>query len=100
MQEERYNNRQIEKMLGDQVADLKEHITLHIDPLTKQVTMTNGTVKWLTKMTYLATGALIVLWPIMAWFVRDYLVFKEHFSDSVSAAVMKTLDNYEIKIVE
>lgn len=43
--EERYNNRQIERMLDSQSQDLKNHFDESIRPLTEQVTKTNGRVK-------------------------------------------------------
>lgn len=85
MAEIRYDNRQIERMFDSQNKDLKEHMTLHLDPLTKQVEKTNGTVKFLTKMIYVAIGALIILWPIMVWFIQDYFAFKEALAESVQA---------------
>lgn len=70
MVEERYNNRQVEKMFTDQSNDLKEHFDLKIEPLTTQVTKTNGTVRWLTKMIYVALGALPLL-SIWAWIITQ-----------------------------
>lgn len=65
--EERYTNRQIERMLDSQSTDIKEHIDKAIGPLTAQVFKTNGRVGWLEKMVWMATGAVLVLFPITGW---------------------------------
>lgn len=72
-EEERYNNRQIERMLDEQSKELKEHISLLIRPLTEQVMKTNGTVKWQTKMLYMALGALFLLTPWAGWVTTHIL---------------------------
>lgn len=71
--EERYNNRQIERMLDSQSSDLKEHITSVISPLTIQVTKTNGRVRWLEKMIWMALGALALLTPWAIWMTSRQL---------------------------
>lgn len=40
--EERYSNRQIEKLLSEQSSDLKEHIDHATRPILEQTTKTNG----------------------------------------------------------
>lgn len=75
--EERYNNRQIERMLDSQSSDIKEHITSVISPLTIQVTKTNGRVRWLEKMIWMALGALALLTPWAIWITSHQLAQKD-----------------------
>ena len=42
--EERYNNRQVEKMFEDLSSDLKQHMDLVTAPILAQVLKTNGRV--------------------------------------------------------
>ncbi len=97
-EEERYNNRQIERMLDEQSKELKEHITLLINPLTMQVTKTNGTVKWQTKMLYMALGALMLLMPWAGWVTTTMLsqakdtITQADIDSAVDRAVQRNLD--------
>lgn len=71
--EERYNNRQIERMFDEQSRDIKSHMDAAIAPLTTQVMKTNGTVTFLTKMVYMALGALLLLVPWAGWVTNGLL---------------------------
>lgn len=44
MDEERYNNRQIERLLDSQSTEIKEYMKLLTDPILEQVKKTNGRV--------------------------------------------------------
>lgn len=82
-------------MLDEQSRDLKEHIGLLITPLTEQVTMTNGTVKWQTKMLYMGIGALLLLMPWAGW-VTTTLLSQEKNSitqSDIDNAIDKSLKN-------
>lgn len=104
MPEPRYNNRQIEKMLSEQSADIKEHMDLKIAPLLTQVLKTNGRVTFNEKMIYLAIGALIILTPVFSWFILDYLKFKENLPDAIGKAVdesvYRALDTYQWEVID
>ena len=97
-EEERYNNRQIERMLDEQSKELKEHFSLLINPLTQQVTKTNGTVKWQTKMLYMALGALMLLMPWAGWVTTTVLsqekdaITKSDIDDAVNRAIERNLE--------
>lgn len=99
MSEERYNNRQIEKMLTDQSADIKEHIDLKVSPLLEQVKKTNGRVSWNEKMIYLAMGSLFIVLPMLTYVLVDYWRFKERFPEAVSDAVREGLDTYQFEVI-
>ena len=70
--EERYNNRQIERMFDEQSKDLKEHFDGAINPLALEVRKTNGRVKFLEKMIWLAMGALAIITPIALWMFTEF----------------------------
>lgn len=96
-EEERYSNRQFERMLDDQNKVLKEHMSLLITPLTTQVTKTNGTVKWQTKMLYMALGALILLVPWAGWVTTQILTVRQYVTvDELNTSVENALrDNLQ-----
>lgn len=103
MDEERYNNRQIERMFDEQSIDLKQYFDSKIEPLVRQVTITNGTVKWQTKMLYMALGALPILTFISAYMfyqVTQLQSYKDGLDARVQAVVSQSvqdaLSNYEI----
>jgi len=66
MDEPRYSNRQIERMLDQQSTDLKKHIDDATGPILVQTTKTNGRVDALEKETgriwkgLLALGILVL----------------------------------------
>lgn len=99
MKEERYNNRQIEKMLSEQSADIKEHMDLKIAPLLTQVLKTNGRVTFNEKMVYTAMGALIMFTPVFSWFILDYIAFKEDLPRTVRESVIQVLDSRQFELV-
>lgn len=103
MSEPRYNNRQIEKMLSEQSADIKEHMDLKTAPLLTQALKTNGRVTRNEQMIYLATGALIILTPVFSWFILDYIALKERLPETIGKAVdesvYRALDNYQWEVI-
>jgi len=98
--EERYNNRQIEKMMKDITDDVKSHIDLKVEPLTKQVTYTNGRVRFTEKMIYLAVGALFFVTPTITWLLMDYLEFKQQYTKEIQTAIDTTLQNYRFEVTQ
>lgn len=72
-----------------------------------QATKTNGTVKWLTKMMYLATGALAILTPVAGWLCTSVIKDETQIAAlraqsgtitaQVSAGVTQALQAFEIK---
>lgn len=93
--EERYNNRQIERMLDSQSGDIKEHITSVISPLTIQVTKTNGRVRWLEKMIWMALGALALLTPWAIWMTSQQVEREKPISkDEVETLIDDRLTDY------
>lgn len=62
MTEEPFTNREVTKMFHDQSVDLKNYISEAIEPLTAQVTKTNGSVKRLyTYLTIVGTATVTLL---------------------------------------
>lgn len=101
MEEERYNNRQIERMLDEQSTDLKSYIDLALEPLIVQTTKTNGMVgkhHWYIAM---AIGGLAILsitvLPIMGWSLLQIVTIEQNIHAQVTQAVSQALDNYVIK---
>lgn len=95
MIEEHYSVRQIDEKFKSQTADLKEHMGLLINPLTTQVTMTNGTVKWQTKLLYMGIGALILLVPWASWVTTQLLDRGDQLTrDDVEQIIIERLDEY------
>lgn len=71
-----------------------------------QAMRTNGTVKWQTKMIYLAVGALAILMPIAGWLSTSVIkdeaqiaalkASQVSISSQVSTGVAQALQNYEV----
>lgn len=100
MIEEHYSVRQIEEKFKVQTDDLKEHMGLLINPLTAQVTKTNGTVQWQTKMLYMGLGALFLLVPWAGWVTTELLqresknITQEDLDRAVDKAVQNHLEEF------
>lgn len=103
-EEERYSNRQIERMLDDQSTDIKKHIDLTVAPLLAQVKKTNGRVGWLEKMVWMACGAVVILAPLTTVMVSQVIQLKdlisaqrtnqvEQIQHAVNQAVPEAVDN-------
>jgi hypothetical protein len=63
----------IEETHKERTAALEDMRKHEIAPLTVQVTKTNGTVTFLTKMVYMALGALLLLVPWAGWVTTEVL---------------------------
>lgn len=102
VEEERYTNRQIERMLESQTEDLKEHLDIRLEPIAVQVKKTNGRVNWIEKMVYLAIGALIILAPLMTWSLMQLVNLKDSLKNEVHTetqqAVQDALSHYNVQI--
>lgn len=85
--EERYNNRQIERMIDEQSKDIKGHMDTAIAPLVIQVTKTNGRVGLLEKMAYISLGAIPLLSIWAGWLTFDYLEQKDTIRHEIQAAI-------------
>ena len=85
--------------VGDINADIKV-ITKIQEKILSQVTYTNGRVRWLEKMIYLALGALIILTPICTWFIKDYIDFKQSYRSDLSDTIYDVLDHYQFELTE
>lgn len=100
MGEQRYNNRQVEKMMKESTDEIKTFISLKVDPLTKQVTYTNGKVRFNEKMIYMALGSLVLVVPMLSWFLLDYIEFKDRYHSDLASAIEDVLDDYEFEVIE
>lgn len=104
MTEARYNNRQIENMLDRQSADLKEHMSLIIDPLVRQVEKTNGRVSrnevWINRAVGAVSIISMIIFPFIGYVIYDYFAFKERFPGEVRDAVYQALDNYQFDVID
>jgi len=98
--EERYNNRQIERLLDTQSTDIKEHMDMKIAPLLAQVLKTNGRVNFNEKMIWLAMGAIPLCASVLGWLLMDYIEFKEQIAKEVESAVYQTLDSYQFDVLD
>lgn len=91
-EEERYNNRQIERMLDEQSSDIKEHMDAAIAPLVVQVTKTNGRVSVIEKMVWMAAGAVVILTPFTYYLASRISSIQESIQTQTRQAVDDALD--------
>lgn len=91
-EEERYNNRQIERMLDEQSAEIKDHIDRAVDPLTIQVTKTNGRVSMMEKMVWMAAGAVVILTPFTYYLATQISTIREDLRDETRQAIDEAFD--------
>lgn len=103
MSEPRYTNRQIEMFLSQLRDYFSTELSQVIQPLTAQVTKTNGTVSMLTKLVYMAMGALIILTPWAMWVTETVLklqaqkvepVTQADIDEAVERAINSALEAY------
>lgn len=107
-EEERYNNRQIERMLDEQSKDIKEHISSALDPILEQTTKTSGRLlkvedqinshrSWRTGMTW--GGAIVFFFlttfilPVLTWNILQTLEFKESLTEEIQSAVDRSFED-------
>lgn len=74
-----------------------------------QATKTNGTVKWLIKMMYLAIGALAILAPISGWLCTSVIADERQISSlkatvspnaitsAVNSGIEQALAGYDVR---
>lgn len=106
-EEERYNNRQIEKMFNDQSIELKAHMDLVTRPILEQTLKTNGRVNGLeAKMqdlkswrTGLSWGGAVLFFfmttfilPVLTWNLLQTIQLKESIHQDVQAAAQSGVD--------
>lgn len=106
MTEERYNNRQIERMLDLQSEDIKKHISSAITPILIQVTRTNGRVTELELSRATQRGfnkamsiAFSVGFAILIGLAGWALYETSTIPDRVQSSVQQALSNYDIKVI-
>lgn len=97
MPEAPYSNREIKAMIQVFDAKLDSYKAIQNDILA-QVKYTNGRVRWNEKMIYMALGALAIIAPVLAWYMADYLHFKENYQSNLSTSIQSALDGYEFEI--
>lgn len=100
--EEKYTNRQVERMLDEQSRDIKEHITIVTSPILDEVKKTNGRVtllesqvgshrNWRTGMTW--GGAVVFFFlttfilPVLTWNLLQTIQLKESIGIEVQDAI-------------
>lgn len=96
-EEERYNNRQIERMLDEQSRDIKGHMDAAIAPLVIQVTKTNGRVSVMEKMVWMAAGAVVILTPFCVYLatkVTDLELKQARQPELIRTAIEETFQDY------
>lgn len=101
VEEERYSNRQIERLLDEQSKDIKEHIDQKTQPILNQVTKTNGRVNVLEAESVVmkvwkgwqkgGMAAIMVVLPvitaILAWMALQIVDLKTNQQQFVDQAV-------------
>lgn len=106
--EERYNNRQIEKMLADQSSDLKEHINHATAPILEQTTKTNGRLLraegditeirvwrgWITG----GMAIIMIVLPVVVGLITWALIQVVNIDHTISKAIDEAFDaNLQLK---
>lgn len=99
-EEERYSNRQIERLLDEQSRDIKEHIDTKTNPIIVQTTRTNGRVSNLEVWRGRILGGMAVitvLLPILVGVEAWMLLKIIDIPASVRQAVDEQFNNRVIK---
>lgn len=92
--EERYSNRQIERLLDEQSKDIKAHIDLVTQPILSQVLKTNGRVTanekdivgykvwrgWMTGGMAFVMVILPIAVSVLGWMVMSLIKFEREIS--------------------
>lgn len=84
--------KRLERRLDAQSADLKEHITLVIEPIRVQTTKTNGRVSVIEKMVWMAAGAVIILTPFTYYIATEIGEIKESLRETVRTEARTAVD--------
>lgn len=98
--EERYNNRQIERMFEEQSKDIKDHIDMVTTPILEQTTKTNGRLLsaegeitqiriwrgWMTGGMAIIMIVLPVVVGLMTWMVIQVVTIDHTISKAIDAA--------------
>lgn len=92
-EEERYNNRQIERMLDEQSSDIKGHMDAAIAPLVIQVTKTNGRVSVMEKMVWMAAGAVVILTPFTYYLANQIASINTSIKSAVHDEARQAVDD-------
>lgn len=102
-EEERYSNRQIERLLDEQSKDIKSHIDLVTNPILTQVLKTNGRVTqnekditenkvwrgWMTGGMAVVMVILPIVVTVLGWIVMSIISFDEKVHDAIQAALLE-----------
>lgn len=84
--------RRLERRLEAQSADLKEHISITIEPIRVQTTKTNGRVSVMEKMVWMAAGAVVILTPFTYYIATEMGEIKESLRDTVREESRQAVD--------
>jgi len=84
--------KRLEKRLDAQSSDLKEHMSLIIEPIRIQTTKTNGRVSIMEKMVWMAAGAVVILTPFTYYIATEVGQLKDSVREETRQAVDEALD--------
>ena len=84
--------KRLEKRLDAQSSDLKEHMSLIIEPIRIQTTKTNGRVSIMEKMVWMAAGAVVILTPFTYYLATEVGQLKDSVREETRQAVDEAFD--------
>lgn len=84
--------KRLERRLEAQSADLKEHISIHLEPIKIQTTKTNGRVSIMEKMVWMAAGAVVILTPFVYYIATEVGEIKDNLRDTVREESRQAVD--------
>lgn len=85
--------KRLERRLEAQSADLKEHISIHLEPIKIQTTKTNGRVSVIEKMVWMAAGAVVILTPFTYYIATEMGEMKESIRETVRIEARAAVDD-------
>lgn len=111
MDEERYNNRQIERMLDSQSQELKDYFDKSLKPLIEQVTKTNGRVSTLElrrenqagfnrAMAVASSVGFTVVMALAGWALYQVASLEPTIHTEVQQSVKDALSSYDVQVVK